>query len=100
MALVLGYNPKQWQSTYEIDEAIFSAIHDGNGHVRTADLDRIFRIKQDVRSAITRLTKAGRIRRRRGFGRAGIEYFYHDVSSSSFRKYRKPEMDAFQNPRQ
>jgi DNA-binding transcriptional regulator PaaX len=35
--------------------------------------------KQDVRLAITRLTVQGRIKRVRGFGKMGIEYFYKDI---------------------
>jgi hypothetical protein len=36
--------------------------------------------KQDVRLAITRLTVQGRIKRVRGFGKRGIEYFYKDIA--------------------
>jgi hypothetical protein len=42
-----------------------------------------------VRFAITRLTVQGRIKRIRGFGKVGIEYFYKDVASLP-----KPKMQA------
>ncbi|MCI0557908.1 MAG: hypothetical protein MN733_05390, partial [Nitrososphaera sp.] len=49
-------------------------------------LDRLIGNKQDVRFAITRLTVQGRIKRIRGFGKVGIEYFYKDISSESRKK--------------
>ena len=70
-------------------EAVFSVIRKNSGKVRTADLDRIFEKRQDVRTAIMKLTCAGRISRKRGFGVSGIEYFYHDHASESFAKYRQ-----------
>jgi hypothetical protein len=42
--------------------------------------------KQDVRFAITRLTVQGRIKRIRGFGKVGIEYFYKDIASEPRKK--------------
>ena len=43
-------------------------------------LNQMIGNKQDVRLAITRLTVQGRIKRVRGFGKRGIEYFYKDVA--------------------
>ena len=60
-----------------------------SGKVRRADLDRVFGNRQKVGTAIIKLTSAGRITRKRGFGMSGIEYFYHSSDSESLSKYRK-----------
>ncbi|MEO9320647.1 MAG: hypothetical protein ABI361_08250 [Nitrososphaera sp.] len=61
-------------------EAVYAIIKSRSGKVTSKDLDDIIGNKQDVRFAITRLTVQGRIKRVRGFGRIGIEYFYKDVA--------------------
>ena len=97
MAQVVRQTTKQFQETLDFIEAVFSAIRENSGHITSADLDKTFGNKQEVRSAITRLTVSGRISRKRGFGRVGIEYYYHDQSSSSFEKYRRMEVRAYSN---
>lgn len=71
----------------QIVEKVYSIIRDNSGEIRTADLDRIIGNKQDVRFAITRLTVTGRIRRKRGLGASGIEYYYHDIYSPTSSKF-------------
>jgi hypothetical protein len=73
----------------QIVEKVYSIIRDNSGKIRTADLDRIIGNKQDVRFAITRLTVIGRIRRKRGLGSSGIEYYYHDIYSQTSSKFRR-----------
>jgi hypothetical protein len=83
------------QSRNELIEKVYSIISENSGKIKSTDLDRIIGDKTDVRFAITRLTVLGRISRKRELGSSGIEYFYHDVHSSSFEKYRRMELRAF-----
>lgn len=62
-------------------EEVYSIIKQKSGKVTSVDLDKIIGNKQEVRFAITRLTVQGRIKRVRGFGMAGIEYYYQDTGS-------------------
>jgi hypothetical protein len=62
-------------------ETVYAIIRSRSGKVTSKDLDRIIGNKQDVRFAITRLTVQSRIKRVRGFGKVGIEYFYKDIAS-------------------
>jgi len=78
-----------------ITNQVFSIISKRSGQIRAADLDKIFRNKNQVRSAITRLTLERRIKRIKGFGKGrGIEYFYvivdSDQSSSKTIEARVP----------
>jgi hypothetical protein len=65
----------------ELVEAVYGIIRSRSGKVTSRDLDALIGNKQDVRFAITRLTVQGRIKRIRGFGRVGIEYYYKDIAS-------------------
>ena len=60
-------------------DRVYTIIRNRSGKVTSKDLDQIIGSKQDVRLAITRLTVQGRIKRVRGFGEIGIEYFYKDI---------------------
>ena len=71
-------------------ETVYSIIKDKSGKVTSKDLDQVVGNKQDVRFAITRLTVQGRIKRVRGFGKVGIEYFYKDIAIQP----QKPKMEA------
>jgi DNA-binding transcriptional regulator PaaX len=71
-------------------ETVYSIIKNRSGEVTSKDLDQIIGNKQDVRFAITRLTVQGRIKRVRGFGKVGIEYFYKDISCYQ----QKPKMET------
>ena len=79
----------QSQEPADFIEEVFSVIRENSGKIRTVDLDRIFGNKLEVRTAIMKLTNAGRISRKRGLGKSGVEYFYHDHESESFVKYRQ-----------
>ncbi len=61
-------------------ETVYSIVRSRSGKVTSKDLDQMIGNKQDVRFAITRLTVQGRIKRVRGFGKVGIEYFYKDLA--------------------
>jgi hypothetical protein len=61
-------------------ETVYAIIRDKSGKLTSRDLDELIGNKQDVRFAITRLTVQGRIKRIRGFGKVGIEYFYKDIA--------------------
>lgn len=63
-------------------ETVYAIIKSRSGKVTSKDLDTLVGNKQDVRFAITRLTVQGRIKRIRGFGKVGIEYFYKDIAST------------------
>ncbi|HXG06543.1 MAG TPA: hypothetical protein VNI77_04365 [Nitrososphaera sp.] len=69
-------------------ETVYSIIKSNSGKITSKDLDQLIGNKQDVRFAITRLTVQGRIKRVRGFGKVGIEYFYKDIASEPQEKSR------------
>jgi DNA-binding transcriptional regulator PaaX len=60
-------------------DKVYTIIRNRSGKVTSKDLDQIIGNKQYVRLAITRLTVQGKIKRVRGFGKIGIEYFYTDI---------------------
>ena len=70
-------------------ETVYSIIKSRSGKLTSKDLDQMIGNKQDVRLAITRLTVQGRIKRIRGFGKIGIEYFYKDIASQP----QKPNLE-------
>ena len=72
-------------------ETVYSIIRDKSGKITSKDLDEIIGNKQDVRFAITRLTVQGKIKRVRGFGKVGIEYFYKDITGQQL---QKPKLEA------
>jgi len=75
-------------------ETVYAAIRNKSGRVTSRDLDRLIGNKQDVRFAITRLTVQGRIKRIRGFGKIGIEYFYKDIASEPRKSKQLVEAEA------
>lgn len=79
MATIQQYKFKN--SSAGLIETVYAAIRSKSGKVTSKDLDQLIGSKQDVRFAITRLTVQGRIKRIRGFGKVGIEYFYKDIAS-------------------
>ena len=95
MAQLITQNQTQTHERISFIEQVFSVIQANSGKIRTVDLDRIFENRQDVRSAIMKLTCAGRISRKRGLGKCGVEYFYHDHASESFAKYRQRQRQFY-----
>jgi DNA-binding transcriptional regulator PaaX len=69
-------------------ETVYAIIKNRSGKLTSKDLDQMIGNKQHVRIAITRLTVQGRIRRVRGFGKKGIEYFYKDIAGQP----QKPDL--------
>jgi hypothetical protein len=63
-------------------ERVYKIIRSKSGKVRTLDLHEWVGDKDNVRYAITKLTVAGKIRRQRGLGQNGVEYFYHDTTKT------------------
>jgi hypothetical protein len=78
MATIQQFKLRGNGSSGFIDE-VYTIIRNKSGRVTSRDLDQIIGNKQDVRLAITRLTVQGKIKRVRGFGKMGIEYFYKDI---------------------
>ena len=72
----------------DLIESVYAIIQSRSGKVTSKDLDELIGNKQDVRFAITRLTVQGRIKRIRGFGRVGIEYYYKDLCSAQPERQR------------
>ena len=87
MATIQQYNFKNGSAG--LIETVYSIIKGKSGKVTSKDLDQLIGNKQDVRFAITRLTVQGRIKRIRGFGKVGIEYFYKDIASEP----RRPKIE-------
>jgi DNA-binding transcriptional regulator PaaX len=84
MATIQQYNFKNGSAG--LVETVYSTIRSKSGKITSKDLDELIGNKQDVRFAITRLTVQGRIKRIRGFGKVGIEYFYKDIASEPRKK--------------
>ncbi len=78
MATIQQFKLRGNSSSRFID-SVYAIIRNRSGKVTSKDLDQMIGNKQDVRLAITRLTVQGRIKRVRGFGKMGIEYFYKDI---------------------
>ncbi len=78
MATIQQFKLRGNESSGFIDK-VYTIIRNRSGKVTSKDLDQIIGNKQDVRLAITRLTVQGKIKRVRGFGKMGIEYFYKDI---------------------
>ena len=70
-------------------DRVYAIIRNRSGKVTSKDLDQMIGNKQYVRLAITRLTVQGRIKRVRGFGKMGIEYFYKDIDHHQQQKTRR-----------
>lgn len=84
MATIQQFNFKNGSTG--LIETVYATIRSKSGRVTSKDLDHLIGNKQDVRFAITRLTVQGRIKRIRGFGKVGIEYFYKDIASEPRKK--------------
>ena len=85
MATIQQFKLRSNSSSRFIDR-VYTIIRNRSGKVTSKDLDQIIGNKQDVRLAITRLTVQGRIKRVRGFGEIGIEYFYKDIDHQQQQK--------------
>jgi len=73
-SIQLGKNSK-----YDCTELVYSIVRNNSGKVTGKQLEREIGSRYEVRYAITRLTKEGRIRRIRGFGVDRVEFFYQVV---------------------
>jgi DNA-binding transcriptional regulator PaaX len=78
-------------------DRVYAIIRDRSGKVTSKDLDQMIGNKQYVRLAITRLTVQGRMKRVRGFGKMGIEYFYKDIDSQQ-QKTRRGKRSTSTSP--
>ncbi|MDP9289212.1 MAG: hypothetical protein M3P08_13585 [Thermoproteota archaeon] len=74
-SIQLGKNSK-----YDCTELVYSIVRNNSGKVTGKQLEREIGSRYEVRYAITRLTKEGRIKRIRGFGVDRVEFFYQVVS--------------------
>lgn len=88
MATIQQFKLRGNESSGFIDK-VYTIIRNRSGKVTSKDLDQIIGSKQDVRLAITRLTVQGKIKRVRGFGKMGIEYFYKDIDRQQQKNYSK-----------
>jgi hypothetical protein len=68
---------------YDCTELVYSIVRNNSGKVTGKQLEREIGNRYEVRYAITRLTKEGRIRRVRGFGVDRVEFFYQVIASES-----------------
>jgi hypothetical protein len=68
---------------YDCTELVYSIVRNNSGKVTGKQLEREIGNRYEVRYAITRLTKEGRIRRVRGFGVDRVEFFYQIIASES-----------------
>jgi hypothetical protein len=68
---------------YDCTELVYSIVRNNSGKVTGKQLEREIGNRYEVRYAITRLTKEGRIRRVRGFGVDRVEFFYQVIAPES-----------------
>jgi hypothetical protein len=68
---------------YDCTELVYSIVRNNSGKVTGKQLEREIGNRYEVRYAITRLTKEGRIRRVRGFGIDRVEFFYQVITPES-----------------
>jgi len=68
---------------YDCTELVYSIVRNNSGKVTGKQLEREIGNRYEVRYAITRLTKEGRIRRVRGFGVDRVEFFYQVIAHES-----------------
>ena len=92
MATIQQFKLRGNRSSGFIDK-VYAIIRNRSGKVTSKDLDQMIGNKQYVRLAITRLTVQGRIKRVRGFGKRGIEYFYKDVAAHQTQKTKLEQTD-------
>jgi ketosteroid isomerase-like protein len=64
---------------YDWTEQVYSIVRNNNGRVTGKQLEREVGNKYEVRYAIARLTKEGRIRRIRGFGVDRVVFYYQVI---------------------
>ena len=93
MATIQQFKLRGNGSSGFIDE-VYTIIRNKSGRVTSKDLDQIIGNKQDVRLAITRLTVQGKIKRVRGFGKMGIEYFYKDIDRQQQKTSRSKQSSS------
>src|ERR671914_495605 len=96
MATIQQFKLRSSSSSGFIDK-VYTIIRNKSGKVTSKDLDEMIGNKQYVRLAITRLTVQGRIKRVRGFGKMGIEYFYKDIDSQQ-QKTRRGKRSTSTSP--
>ncbi|MGC2668810.1 MAG: hypothetical protein WA220_06470 [Candidatus Nitrosopolaris sp.] len=77
-SIQLGKNSK-----YDCTELVYSIVRNNSGKVTGKQLEREIGSRYEVRYAITRLTKEGKIKRIRGFGVDRVEFFYQVVVSDA-----------------
>ena len=68
---------------YDCTELVYSIVRNNSGKVTGKQLEREIGNRYEVRYAITRLTKEGRIRRVRGFGVDRVEFFYQVIATDT-----------------
>ena len=90
MATIQQFKLRSNSSSRFID-TVYTIIKNRSGKVTSKDLDEIIGNKQYVRLAITRLTVQGKIKRVRGFGKMGIEYFYKDIDHNHQQEQRRQQ---------
>ena len=96
MATIQQFKLRGNGSSGFIDE-VYTIIRNKSGRVTSRDLDQIIGNKQDVRLAITRLTVQGKIKRVRGFGKMGIEYYYKDIDRQQQKTSRSKQSTSTSN---
>ncbi len=72
---------------YDCTELVYSIVRNNSGKVTGKQLEREIGNRYEVRYAITRLTKEGRIRRVRGFGVDRVEFFYQVIVPESRQQF-------------
>jgi len=68
----------------ELIESVHTIIKKRTGRIRLQDIIEIIGSKEKAHYAIIWLTRKQRIKRIKGFGSEGIEYFYHDLESHKY----------------
>lgn len=80
--------------TAQYVENVFKTISEGSGTINFKELfAKVGNGSNRVQlyRAIAFLTKEGRIKRLKGIGKEGIDYFYHDVAKIKNKKLLQPQ---------
>lgn len=79
---------KRSEQSQQLVDRVYEIIRKNSGRVRSTDLHLIIGDKEAVHYALSQLNLERKIKRIRGLGEKGVEYFYYDIESKECQKLR------------
>lgn len=80
---------KRQSQPVEVIESVYHLIRSQTGKIRLKDIIEIIGSREKAHYAIVWLTRKRKIKRVKGFGEGGIEYFYHDLHQGRARDMKR-----------